>query len=142
MLHVIPAGLAAAPVANSLTVMFAFKERLCNLVSVTSTNQPQALVEYTLGTPILNGTTVFVPVTARVNIVTPNSCKCEATPQVITERVMIAFEGQTALPTATSITPHGMTQGLIKVVNGCSCTYAINQSVTIAITPPAAAAAN
>lgn len=136
-----PVGLAAAPVANQVTQLATFKEDLCQCVCSTSTNQPNATVTYETDTPILRGTTVFVPVIATVSILLPDNCGCNnRPPHVITERWFVAFEGQTALPTAVTFTPGGVVQNLIKVVCGKSNWYAINQTITVTITPPAAAA--
>ena len=136
-----PVGLASAAVANSLNVLVTFKEKLCRCVCATSTNQPNATVTYRNETPILNGATVFVPIVATVTIITPNNCGCGATTQTITERFYVAFFGQTALPTAVTITQEGMTQGLIKIVCDKSNCYAINDGLTITITPGATPAA-
>lgn len=140
MVHISPVGLAAAPVANRLSFLAVYKERLCHSVCSTSSTQPQASVSYRNETPILNDTTVFIPIVATVTIVTP-ACGCKAESQVITERFMIAFQDQTALPTNVTITQEGQTQGLIKIICGKSNCYAINDSLAVAITPPAAAAA-
>lgn len=137
MVFLSPVGLAAAPVANSVGILATFKEKLCRCVCATSSSQPIAEIVYRNETPILNGTTVFVPVVANVTITT-SDCGCAATSQVITERFMVAFQGQTALPTAVTITRNGEVQGLIKVVCGKSNCFAINDSLTIAITPGAA----
>lgn len=134
-----PAGLAAAPVANSLALLATFKEKLCRTVCATSVNQPEAFVSYRNETPVLNGTTVFVPIVATVTIITPG-CGCRAVPQVINERFVVAFQGQTALPTAVTISREGQTQGLIKVVCGKSGNYAVNDSIVVTITPPATTA--
>lgn len=136
-----PVGLASAAVANSLNVLVTFKEKLCRCVCATSTNQPNATVTYRNETPILNGATVFVPIVATVTIITPNNCGCGAATQTITERFYVAFFGQTALPTAVTITQEGMTQGLIKIVCDKSNCYAINEGLTITITPGATPAA-
>lgn len=138
MVTLSPVGLAAAPVANSVSFLATFKERLCRCVCVTSTNQPQATVTYRNETPVLNGTTVFVPIVATITIVTPNACRCEAETQVINERFVVAFQGQTTLPASVTITPSGLTQGLIKVICGKSNCFAINSSLVVSI--PAAAA--
>ena len=61
MVTLSPVGLAAAPVANQAAFLATFKERLCRCVCATSTNQPFATVTYRNETPVLNGTTVFVP---------------------------------------------------------------------------------
>ena len=61
MVTLSPVGLAAAPVANQVSFLATFKEKLCRCVCATSTNQPFATVTYRNETPVLNGTTVFVP---------------------------------------------------------------------------------
>ena len=139
MVTLSPVGLAAAPVVNSVSLLATFKEKLCRAVCSTSTNQPQATVALTHEAPVLNGNTVFIPVVATITLVTPG-CGCNAVTQVINERFMVAFQGQTALPTSITVTSEGLVQGLIKIVCGRSNCYAINQSITVAITPPAAAA--
>jgi hypothetical protein len=59
-----PVGLSAAQVPNRVSLLATYKERLCRRICENSTNQPEALVTYKTGTPIFNGTTVFVPVIA------------------------------------------------------------------------------
>lgn len=93
--HISPVGLSGAPVANQLSIMATFKEKLCNRFNILNANQPNATVTYTVGTPTLNGSTVFVPVTARIEILSPNGNCCEATPSVVTETFMVAFQGRT-----------------------------------------------
>lgn len=139
MVTLSPVGLAAAPVANSVSLLATYKEKLCRHVCSASTNQPEASVSYRTETPVLNGTAVFVPVVATVTIVTPG-CGCSAVTQVISERFMVAFQGQTALPSAVSVTQEGQTQGLAKVVCGKSNCYAVNDLIAVTITPQAAAA--
>lgn len=124
-----PVGLAAASVANSVSFLATFKEKLCRCVCSTSTNQPFATVSYRNETPVLNGTTVFVPVVATVTISTPGC----TVPQTITERFMVAFQGRTSLPTSVTINQLGSTQGLIKIVCGKSNCYAINSSLSVTI---------
>lgn len=134
MVTISPVGLAAAPVANQVSLLATFKEKLCRCVCAISTDQPQATISYRYDTPILNGTTVFIPVIATITIVTPN-CGCKATTQVINERFIVAFQGVTAIPSSVTITSVGLTQGLIKIVCGKSNCYAINNSLTISIAP-------
>ena len=129
-----PVGLASAAVANSLNVLATFKEKLCRCVCSTSTDQPNATTTYRYETPVLQGATVFIPIVATITITTP-SCGCQAVTQVITERFTVAFFGQTALPTAVTITQEGLTQGLYKIVCGKSNCYAIHEGLTITITP-------
>ena len=130
-----PVGLAGSAVANSLNVLATYKEKLCRCVCSTSTDQPTATVTYKYEPP------VFVPIVATITIVTPNACQCTAQTQVITERFTVAFFGQTALPTAVTITQEGLTQGLYKIVCGKSNCYAIHEGLTINITPGATPAA-
>lgn len=137
MVYLSPVGLATAAATNSVSLLATFKERLCRSICANSTQQPNATVEYTYETPVLNGSTVFVPVVATITITTPGCC-CAATSQVIKERFMVAFQGQTAIPTAVTITSEGITQGLYKIVCGKSNSYAINSSIAVTITPAAA----
>lgn len=96
-------------------------------------NNPFVTVTYRNETPVLNGTTVFVPIVATITITTPNACKCQAETQVINERFVVAFQGRTTLPTSVTINQLGMTQGLIKIVCGKSNCYAINSSLSVSI---------
>lgn len=131
-----PVGLSAAPVANQLSEMLTFKERLCEPFCVLNNNQPSAIVTYTVGTPTLNNSTVFVPITARVEILVPSGNKCcgKAQPLVYTENFKVAFQGRTTLPTSTPvITSVGTDQGIACVKNGKAYGYVINDSVTISI---------
>ena len=137
-----PVGLAAAPVANELAFMATYKERLCRPFCIDSTTQPQVSVVYTTGTPRRVDTTVFVPVKAVITIVTQaNRCGCNAHTQLFTENFVVAFQGQTALPTTVTLTNVGRDQFGSNVNCGCAHTYTINDSLTLAITPPAAPAA-
>lgn len=140
MVSITPVGLAAAPIANELSVLAAFREKLCRPFCIDSTVQPQVTIVYTTGVPVLNGTTVFVPVTATITVVTP-TCGCNANTQLFTEHFYVAFQGQTAVPTSVTITSVGRVQGGACVRCGKASAYSINDSLTITITPPAAAAA-
>src|SRR5690625_3524675 len=101
-----PVGLSAAQVPNRVSLLATYKERLCRRICENSTNQPEAFVTYKTGTPIFNGTTVFVPVIATVTIVTPG-CGCQATTQVITEQFEATFQEQSGLPAAITIATEG-----------------------------------
>lgn len=131
MVRISPVGLAAAPVANQLSILATYREKLCHPYCITSSVQPTATVEYSSGTPVLNGTTVFVPITARVTIVTP--CGCNAKTQLCTENFYVAFQGQTAVPTSVTITSVGRIQGGSCVTCGKASAYSVNDSLTIAI---------
>lgn len=143
MVRISPVGLAAAPVANQLSILATFREKLCHPFCIDSSVQPFASIEYSTGTPILNipeGSTVgtvFVPVTARITVVT-QGCGCNAKTQLFTEQFYVAFQGQTAVPTSVTITSVGRIQNGSCVTCGKAYAYSINDSLTITITPPAA----
>lgn len=125
-----PVGLAAAPVANQVSVLATFKENLCQPYCVDSTVQPQATVEYTLGAARLVDTTVFVPVTATITIVTPG-CNGAARTRIYTEVFDVAFQGRTALPVSVSLDTVGRTFGPACVKCGCAYAYKINDSIVV-----------
>lgn len=134
-----PVGLAAAPVANTLSFMATYKERLCRPFCIDSTIQPQVSVVYTTGTPRLVESTVFIPVKSVITIITQNNkCGCNAHTQLFTENFVVAFQGQTALPTAVTLTNVGREQYGSNINCGCAFSYTINDSLAITITPPAA----
>ena len=108
MVFLSPVGLAAAPVANQLSTMVTFKEKLCIPYCNNTNIATQIGVSYTTGTPILVGTTVFVPVTANVSVLSPSKC-CLQNPQGCTENFFVAFQGRTALPASVTITSVGRT---------------------------------
>ena len=136
MLRLSPVGLAAAPVANQLSILATFREKLCHPFCISSSVQPLATVQYSSGTPVLNGTTVFVPITARLTVVTGSGCNAKT--QLFTEQFYVAFQGQTGVPTAVTITSVGQLQGGSCVQCGCAHAYSVNDSLTVAITPPTA----
>lgn len=140
MLTKSPVGLSTAPVANQVSYLLEFRENLCRPFCIDSSVQPQVTVDYRTGTPILNGTTVFVPITAVVSVVTPG-CGRNASTQLFTEHFYAAFQGQTAVPTNVAIASVGRVQGGSSVKCGKAYAYSLNDSVTVTITPPAAAAA-
>lgn len=135
MVTLSPVGLTAAPVANQVSLLATFKEELCRCVCSTSSNQPFATVTYRNETPILNGTTVFIPIVADISIQTPG---CSA-PRSIVERFMVAFTDRTSIPTTVTITPLGLTQGLINIKCGKSKCYALNSAITVTVSAPPAA---
>lgn len=134
MVRLSPVGLAAAPVANQLSVLATFREKLCHPFCIDSSVQPLATLVYSTSTPVLNGTTVFVPVTARITVVTGSGCNAKT--QLFTEQFYVAFQGQTAVPTSVTITSVGRVQGGANVQCGCAYAYSINDSLTVTITPP------
>lgn len=129
-----PVGLSAAQVPNRVSLLAIYKERLCRRVCANTTNQPEAFVTYQHGSPVLNGTTVFVPIIATVTIVTPG-CNCAATTQVITEQFEAAFQEQSSLPTNIDIATEGQVNKLANVQCGSSNCLAVYSSLTVTITP-------
>lgn len=128
-----PVGLSAAPVDNQLSVMLTFKERLCQPICVLNDNQPSATVKYSVGNPILVGTTVFVPIVAQIQILAPSGC-CKAQPIIFTERFKVAFQGRTSLPTTQPVIESvGTDQSISCIKGGKAYGYVINDSVTVTI---------
>ena len=117
-----------------LPILTTFREKLCHPFCIDSSVQPLATLVYSTGTPVLNGTTVFVPVTARITIVTGSGCNAKT--QLFTEQFYVAFQGQTAVPTSVTITSVGRVQSGANVQCGCAYAYSINDSLTVTITPP------
>lgn len=130
-----PVGLSAAPVANQLSELLTFKEHLCKPICANG-NQPNASVTYTYNTPILNGTTLFIPIVANIQFVPQGGCN--QSPVGFVERFMVAFQGVTSMPTAINITSLGLVQNLSKFKCNKAYEYVINDSITIALTLPAA----
>ena len=133
MVTLSPVGLAAASVPNQVSLLATFKEKLCRPFCIDSTVQPQVSVVYTRDNATLVGSTVFVPITAVITVVTPG-CGCKATTQLFTEKFVAAFQGRTALPTAVTITSVGRIQGGSCVKCGKAFGYTVNDSLTIALT--------
>lgn len=126
-------GLAAAPVANQLSVLVTYREKLCRPFCIDSSIQPLATVVYTTGQAVLDGTTVFIPITARITVVT--GCGCNAKTQLFTEQFYVAFVGQTALPSSVTLTSVGRLQNGSCVKCGKAFAYSINDSLTVTIVP-------
>ena len=132
MIYVSPVGLAAAAVANQLPLLVNYKEKLCRAICVNSTAQPQVTIVYTHGTPTLNGSTVFEPMTAVITVVTPGVC-CKATTQLFTEKFVAAFQGQTAVPTTITVATVGRKQELSNLTCGRAHSVTIDDSITVTI---------
>lgn len=128
-----PVGLAAAPVNNQLSVMATYKEELCKPFCAAKELTTQPGVTYTYGTPVLVGTTVFVPITAQILVLTPGNC-CDAKPITFTETFEVAFQGQTALPASVEINSIGRVQKPVCIDKyGRAHGYLVNDSLTIAL---------
>lgn len=129
-----PVGLAAAPVNNVATIMATYKEKLCRPYCTDSTIQPQLSIVYTTGTARLSESTVFIPITATITIVTQNNrCGCNAHTQLFTENFVVAFQGQTALPTSTTLANVGRDAFGSNVICDRAYSYTINDSITITL---------
>ena len=127
-----PIGLAAAPVANQLSAMVSYKEKLCvpacsNMAAASSL---PVSIQYTYGTPVLSGSTVFVPITATITV--PRSGPCQNNPQRIVEQFDVAFQGQTATPASVNINSVG------RLVHAQGRCVLINDSITVALVAAAA----
>lgn len=127
-----PVGLAAAPVANQVSFLATFKEKLCKPFCVDSTVQPQATITYSTGTPRLVQTTVFVPVTAVISIVTQPGC-CNAKTQLYTETFYVAFQGRTTVPASVTLTSVGRLAGPTYVRCGKASQFKIDDSLVVTI---------
>ena len=132
MMCVSPVGLAAAAVANQLPLLVNYKEKLCRAICVNSNVQPMVTIVYTHGTPVLSNSTVFVPITAVITIVTPG-CGCKATTQLFTEKFVAAFQGQTAVPTTITVATVGRKQELSNLTCGRAHSVTIDDSITVTI---------
>jgi hypothetical protein len=128
-----PVGLAAAPIINQVSFLATFKEKLCRPFCVDSTIQPQVTLTYTLGTNRLVDSTVFVPVTAVITVVTPNSSGCDSSIKLYTETFNIAFQGRTSLPATTTIKSMGRVMGGSCIKCGRAHSYTINDSLIVTI---------
>lgn len=132
-----PVGLATtALVANQVSVLATYNEKLCRPYCINGSVQPQTSITYSYEQPILNGTTVFVPIVATISIISVigNRNVMRAQPLIYTERWVAAFQGQTALPTAVTIASVGRTQKANDVVCGKARGLSIFDSLTVALT--------
>lgn len=133
MVDISPVGLNRTTlISNQVSLLATYTEKLCKSFCVNSTIRPQVSVTYVSGQPILNGSTVFVPINAVITIVTPGS-KCPATTQIFTETFTVAFQGQTALPTSVTILNVGTLADAVKVKCCKTNYYSIMDSLTITI---------
>ena len=133
MVTLSPVGLAAAPVANQVSFLATFKEKLCKPFCIDSTLQPVVTINYTVGTSRLVQTTVFVPITANISVVTQPGC-CNAKTQLFTETFYAAFQGRTALPTNVTLTSSGRIIGGACVTCGRARSIKIDDSLTVTLT--------
>lgn len=140
MITVLPAGLAAAPTANQLSLGLNIKERLERPCCVSSCPKPKIIVSYSYDNPTLSGETVFIPITALVTLVTVDKrhggcCgSCTTSTQMFAETFTVAFQGQTALPTNIEVESVGhITEGS-DLKCGKAYSYCYNDSITITLT--------
>lgn len=132
-----PVGANIAPAANQLRVLAVFKEKLCKSYCIDSTVQPQTTLTYKVGTTRLVGTTLFIPITATISVVTPGCC-CNATTQIFTETFVVAFQGYSGLPTVgPTVTNLGRDVQPSCVKCGCAHGVTVNDSLLITLTAPA-----
>lgn len=132
MITVSPAGLSTtALVANQVSVLIGIKEKI-NPFCINSTIQPQVSVVYINETPFLKDTSVFVPINAIITIVIPG-LNGKATTHLYNERFIVAFQGQTAVPSSVTIASTGKTQGGSDIKCCKAYSYSIGDSLTITI---------
>ena len=122
-----------------LLVVLRFKEKLCKSYCIDSTIQPQTILSYRNGTPRLVGTTIFIPITATISVVTPNGCG-NATTQIFTETFVVAFQGYSSLPTSVTVNQLGRDIQPSCVKCGCAHGVTVNDSIQVIITATAAEA--
>lgn len=133
-----PVGASVAPAANQLRVLAVFKEKLCRAYCVDSTVQPQTTLAYKVGTTRIVGTTLYIPITATITVVTPNGC-CNANTQIFTETFVVAFQGYSGPPTeGPTVTNLGRDVQPSCVKCGCAHGVTVNDSLLITLTAPAA----
>lgn len=132
------AGNAVVPAANEIRALAVFKEKACNAFRVRQDVPITATVAYRVGTPRLVDTTLFVPITATVSAIVNKGCCCAETLQC-PETFLVAFQGQTAVPT-TPITVESL--GTEALTPGVSCGWTkcltVNDSILINLTPTVA----
>lgn len=132
-----PVGLSGAATANELAFMAVINERFCNYTYCTdSTNQPQVVAQFTAGTARLEGTTLFVPIKATVQVELPSCCN-NAITKLYNENFVVAFQGVSALPTAITIATLGQDVQPAYVNCGHAHGITIYNSLTVTITPAA-----
>lgn len=137
MIYLSPVGLATAPVANQLSIQAHIRERVCVCNSQSLINSPQVSINYTTGTPTLNGTTLFIPILAVITVVNNCGCGCNITPITFTENFIVSFQGYTSIPTSVTVNSLGKIEG--SSVQCGKCYYDIYDSLTVVVTPAAAA---
>lgn len=131
-----PVGASTAPAANELRILAVYKEKVCRAYCVDSTVQPQTNVQYRVGTVRLVDTTLFIPITATISVITPNNC-CNANTQVFTETYVVAFQGYSGPPTAgPTITNLGRDIQPSSVKCGYAHGVTVNDSLLITLTAP------
>lgn len=136
MITISPAALDAAPVPNTVALLVTVTERLCQCACANASIVPNAELSFVAGSPVLKETTVFVPVTVNMTVVAP-SCKRKASTQLLQEKFIVAFRGQTALPASVELTTEGTMQGLTNIKCGKSNTIAANTLLVATLTPEA-----
>ena len=134
-----PAGLTAAAVPNELRVTAIIKERLCSSFCINADMLPQATTTYTVGTPRLRGTALFIPITATVSIIT-RGCGCVAKTYLFTEQTEVSFSDVTVAPTALPTLVVAGSDVIPAFVN-CNKANGVQIADSLIITLPAAPAA-
>ena len=138
-INISPAGLTAAATSNELRVTAIIKERLCSSFCINADMLPQVTTTYTVGTPRLRGTALFVPISAVVSVVT-RGCNCQAKTYLFHEQTEVSFSDVTTAPTAIpTLTVQG--SDVQPAFLNCNRANGVQIADSLVITLPAAAAA-
>lgn len=130
MVVISPIGLSTTPVANQLSLMVSFKEKLCRAIKTN----PSATVtiNYSYGNMTLSGSTVYIPITASVTIQGVGCNGCSAL-NMFSETFEVAFQGRTTIPTSVTITSLGKYVKVLKKVCVSVKEMEILDSLTITV---------
>lgn len=131
MITITPAG-SDNTSSTVLDLTTSFKEKFPKPYRTSTTNQPHAAVDYIVGTPVLNSTTVFVPITAVLTIIDLGCCKKESL--VYTEDFTVSFLDQTSLPASIKVESNGSDNSFSDIRCGYASSYRFDDSITITIT--------
>ena len=135
MLRITNAGLATTSlVANRSNLTLDFDVPLFAPCKASSPLQPQYTLTYQAGIPVLNGSAVFVPITAVLTIVQAvGKCGCART-KIYSETFNVSFQGQTATPASVTIASVGRI-GSLRSFGTCAgaTRYGVTDSITVTL---------
>ena len=130
MITINPVGLSSTLAASGekitsdkLRIEVELTEKFCGTGRGSSIS-PQTALFYTPGTPTIVGSTLFIPITATMTIITPRNNR--AITQVFSEEFTVAFQNRDTVPGKVIIESEGHLEG----VKG-KCKYSYNDSLLI-----------